>query len=341
MTSSESKRGVFHGGNLGWAEAQFGRPGRGWLDLSTGINPVPYPFKTPTPHAWQALPDASDVARLERAAAACYGIADAGCVVAAPGTQAILQWLPRLRAPTRVAVLAPTYGEHAKTWADAGHDVHLVSDCGQLAQTADVVVVTNPNNPDGRTFPPDWLTDVATSLSARGGWLVVDEAFADVAPDISVGVYVGQPGLVVLRSFGKFFGLAGLRLGFVAAPVALTEVIRRAFGPWPVSGPATEVGTQALSDMAWIKATRRRLTEDAQGLDALLDRAGFTVRGGTSLFRLTENGDAEKIFEHLGRRGILVRHFPDRPGWLRFGLPPQEEFGRLEEGISSFIRPPS
>lgn len=258
--------------------------------------------------------------RLAELAARYYGAPDADTVVPAPGTQMLIQWLPRLQPRSRVAVIGPTYGEHAASWTAARHEVIEVADIDGTT-SADVVVITNPNNPDGRVVDPDDLNKHADALAAKGGWLVVDEAFADTAPGISLAGSVAQPGRVLLRSFGKFFGLAGLRLGFALAPPDLAATIRSALGPWSVSGPAIQIGCRAFEDSNWIDATRARLAEAARELDALLTESGLPVIGGTSLFRLAEHSQAPDLFERLGGAGILVRAFPDHPTRLRFGLP--------------------
>ncbi|MBF0563242.1 MAG: threonine-phosphate decarboxylase, partial [Alphaproteobacteria bacterium] len=309
-----------HGGDLAAAERLYGRPEAPWLDLSTGINPRPYPLPPLPDRLWHRLPEAGEVAALLAAAARFFGV-DAGAgVVAAPGTQALIQLLPRLRPPGRVAILAPTYDEHALAWTAAGHQVREIAHLDEFAD-ADVVVVVNPNNPDGRRLSPSTLTALTRTLAARDGLVVVDEAFADAESQDSLAGSCGQPGLVVLRSFGKFFGLAGLRLGFAMAAPPLAASIVEALGPWSVSAPAIAVGTVALTDDAWGHATRLWLGEMARRLDSVLGQAGLDVIGGTVLFRLVRTPHAQPLYHALGRRGILVRAFTARTDRLRFGLP--------------------
>ena len=328
-----------HGGNLAAAEARFGAPPDGWLDLSTGINPRPYPVPPIPQDSWRRLPDGALDVQARQAAARYYGAADADHLLAAPGTQALIQWLPRLRAPGRVAIIGPTYEEHGAAWADAGHVVETIDadKISAAADTMDVIVVVNPNNPDGRRFEPDRLRAVADRLDRHRGLLVVDEAFADVDPTLSLCDRVDGPALVVLRSFGKFFGLAGLRLGFAVAMPAVLDRLRGLLGPWSVGGPALTIASVAFADRAWIEATRRRLAADAARLDGHLAEAGLTIVGGTDLYRLTTTADATGLHEFLGRRGILVRRFPDFPDRLRWGLPGDDRaFGRLMEGLSAW-----
>ncbi len=307
-----------HGGDLAAAEARWGRPAAGWLDLSTGINPWPYPLPALGPEAWTRLPGSAEDGALRAAAARRFGVADRAHVLAGPGTSALIQALPRTRAPGRVDVVTPTYGEHPRAWAAAGHQVREVARLDDA--DAPVQVVVNPNNPDGRVADPRMLAARAAALAARGGLLVVDEAFGDMTPALSVAPALA-PGLVVLRSFGKFYGLAGLRLGFLLALPEVLAPVAAQLGPWPVSGVALAVGAAALADDGWTRDTTTRLEGAAADLDAVLRDAGCTVVGGTSLFRLAAHAEAARLYDRLGRAGILVRAFPWRGDWLRFGLP--------------------
>ncbi|WP_142848288.1 threonine-phosphate decarboxylase CobD [Telmatospirillum sp. J64-1] len=311
-----------HGGDLAGAEARFGRPDQGWLDLSTGINPHSYPLPALTAESWTRLPDAGADLRLREAAAACYGAPGPDHVAAAAGTQALIQWLPRLLPPGMVAVSGPTYGEHAKAWESWGHEV-VEADPEEAETLARVIVVVNPNNPDGRSHDPEALAALAERMAARGGLLVVDEAFCDVTPELSAAGRL-RTGMVVLRSFGKFYGLAGLRLGFALAEPDLAACLRKWLGPWSVPGPAVAVGCRALADRDWAEAMRTRLAEEARMLDEVLRQAGLAIIGGTSLFRLAGAPRAWALYEHLARSGILVRPFSHSPRWLRFGLPPDD-----------------
>ncbi|MAG97665.1 MAG: threonine-phosphate decarboxylase CobD [Alphaproteobacteria bacterium] len=306
-----------HGGDLAAARRAYGDDGGGddWLDLSTGINPFPYPVGELPEETWARLPDSGVEAELLAAAAAYYGAPDSACVVAASGSQSLIQLLPRMRSPGRVAVLRPTYVEHEPCWAAAGHNVAALGEVA--AADCDVVVLANPNNPDGRRFAPAELEE----MTGNDRWLVVDEAFADVEPELSLAATVMQPGRIVLRSFGKFFGLAGLRLGFALTAPELAGRIRSALGPWAFSSPAAWIATRAFADQAWITANQERLAAAASELDIMLGRAGLEVIGGTVLYRLIHTPAAAEICQVLERHRILVRHYPERPDWLRFGLP--------------------
>jgi cobalamin biosynthetic protein CobC len=310
----------YHGGNIDAARRLFPDAPEPWIDLSTGINPAPYPVGVISPAAWTRLPEPAALAALEAAAGAAYG-ARGGGIVAAPGTQALIQWLPRLWPARRVGVLGFTYGEHEACWRAAGAEVTVVADIAELAGF-DIGVVVNPNNPDGRIVPPDALADVAGVMADRGGRLIVDEAFMDViGPGSSLVPCLPAAGAIVLRSFGKADGLAGVRLGFAVASPADCTLLRRAIGPWAVSGAAIEIGLPALGDAAWLAEAVVRLTAEAERLDGLLHAAGCAIVGGTPLFRLVGHPKAGALFDRLCRAGILSRPFRSKPGWLRFGMP--------------------
>ncbi|MFI0848172.1 threonine-phosphate decarboxylase CobD [Mesorhizobium sp. IMUNJ 23232] len=323
-----------HGGSLGRARALFPQAPQPFIDLSTGINPHSYPLFDLPATAFARLPEPGRARDLREVAAQAYGAPAAPNVVAAPGTQILLPRVMALVSPGRAKVLGPTYAEHARTAALAGHTVEEVSDFKDLAN-ADVAVVVNPNNPDGRITTRAALLDLADGLGRRGGLLVVDEAFMDVGPmRESLAGDVARPGLIVLKSFGKFFGLAGVRLGFAAAEHGLAARLEAELGPWAVSGPALEIGIRALADEAWQEEMRSRLAGESERLDKLLEMFGLWVAGGTSLYRFFETPTASELFEVLGRNGILLRNFSWSKSALRCGLPADEaSWSRLEQAL--------
>ena len=328
---------IYHGGNLEAARARFGEPRQGWLDLSTGINPVAYPVGDLPLQDWTRLPSRAAEAELESIAARRYRLQDASRLIAAPGTQAIIQALPRLIRARSVAILGFTYQEHQAAWRAAGAGVRLIETLAD-AETdgADVVVVVNPNNPDGRLISVADLLVASSHLARRGGFLIVDEAFMDVLdPELSLLPLLPDDGIIVLRSFGKTWGLAGVRLGFMAGPARRVADLCAYFGPWAVSGPALTIGQRALADDAWLAATIKRLHADCAAFDAIAQTAGLEIVGGTPLYRLTRHPNAHTLFDRLGRAGILVRPFPDRPEWLRFGIPATDrDRTRLREALA-------
>jgi len=288
-----------------------------------------------SPDLFARLPEPAALDRLAAIAAEAYGAPSRDCLVPAPGTQILLAPVAALVRPGKAAVLGPTYGEFSRAATLAGHHVAEVGDISQLLD-ADLAVVANPNNPDGWVFKKHELLDLADTRGSRG-LLVIDEAFMDVGPvDASLGGDVARRNIVVLRSFGKFFGLAGVRLGFALARPEVAARLAAALGPWAVSGPAVAIGQKALADIEWANAMRKRLEGEARRLDAVLAGARIEVVGGTSLFRLVRTTEAENLFEHLGRAGILVRRFPEHAMWLRIGLPGNEaSWGRLCTAFSS------
>ncbi|NGO50102.1 threonine-phosphate decarboxylase CobD [Allomesorhizobium camelthorni] len=328
-----------HGGSLGRARALFPQAPEPWVDLSTGINPHSYPLFELPATALSRLPEPARVHELNAIAAAAYGVPSALNMAAAPGTQILLPRVAALVEPGRALVLGPTYAEHARAATIAGHDVSEVADVSALAD-ADLAIIVNPNNPDGRLVERETLLELARALHAKGGLLVVDEAFMDVGPrEHSVARDTGQGGLIVLKSFGKFFGLAGLRLGFAIAAEPVAQRLEAEFGPWAVAGPALEYGVKALGDHIWQNEMRERLQGETARLDALLLRFDIPVRGGTPLFRYLEIPHAAGLFDLLGEQGILVRNFAWSSAALRIGLPGGEaEWTRLERALQSSAR---
>jgi cobalamin biosynthetic protein CobC len=289
------------------------------------------------PELFAQLPQRSALDRVIAAAARFYDAPSPDHVVAAPGTQILLTATMALLPCGRAAVLGPTYSEHVRVAALAGHHTKQVSELHELAG-ADLAVVVNPNNPDGRIVPPPVLLATAEKLRSHDGLLMLDEAFVEVAPaGTSLAGEVGRGDIVVLRSFGKFFGLAGLRLGFALAAPAIAKRIAAWLGPWAVSAPALAIAEAALADAVWVQATRERLHRDAQRLDEVLSQSGLELIGGTPLFRLSCCPAAKALFEHLGRAGILVRYFPENPTWLRFGIPAGgDAWTRLRTVLTNF-----
>ena len=316
-----------HGGNLDLAMQRFGGGLEDWIDLSTGINRQAYPVPELAPRHWGALPSRSDIEQLHQAARKAYGAT--APIVAVAGGQAAIQLLPRLSPRGRARILAPSYNEYESVLRLAGWEVAEVGDFRSLAG-ADLAVVVNPNNPDGRQYEPGDLL----GLFSRVGRLVVDESFVDATPQLSLAPDAGRSGLLILRSFGKFYGLAGLRLGFVLGSAADVAALAALAGPWPVSGAAIEIGRRALLDSDWAAETSARLVHESRWLDALAQQQGWTLVGGTPLFRLYDTGDAAAAQARLAHARIWSRVFGDRPGWLRLGLPGNAaEWARLASAL--------
>jgi cobalamin biosynthetic protein CobC len=337
MFADDLDHPLAHGGGLAAARRLFTDAPEPFIDLSTGINPYSYPLPQLPPDLFTRLPDPQALAAMAAIAARTYGAPSPAHIVPAPGTQILLPLVAALVASSRAAVLTPTYREHARAAALAGHRVDEITDL-EAAREAGLVIVTNPNNPDGRLFDKGELIALAKRLARRGGLLVVDEAFMDLGPrDHSLVGEVGRNAIVVLRSFGKFFGLAGVRLGFALAAPRLASRLAATLGPWAVSGPTLAIGAKALADRAWIQQKREDLFAAADRLKTILANAGLEIVGGTALFQLARTPAASDLFHHLGRAGILVRSFAEHPSWLRFGLPGTEAaWARLQIAMAAF-----
>lgn len=324
-----------HGGRLRAAARQYGIPESDWLDLSTGINPAGWTVPVVPNEIWQALPQDDD--ELHAAAQDYYGTSK---LLAVSGSQAAIQSLPTLRPPSRVALLATSYAEHAHAWQRCGHDVVGVhaDEILQAGTTAQVVVIVNPNNPTGKLFNRDELLYLYVQLAARGGWLIMDEAFMDATPEHSLASFCPRPGLIVLRSLGKFFGLAGARVGFVLAEENILQPLAELLGPWTVAAPSRYVAAMALRDTAWQRATREALPPASRRLAELLSTQGLPPSGGSSLFQWVCCVSAASVHQQLARLGILTRLF-EQPASLRFGLPRDEaQWVRLAESLGGIKR---
>jgi len=311
-----------HGGGLDHAIDNYGGVRADWLDLSTGLNPVPYPVPDLLAQSWTDLPDHAAHAALIAAARAFWQVPDMLTILAAPGASALIARLPYLRAVGHAQIDPITYNEHGHAFRAAGWRVS--------ERPSNTRVVVHPNNPTG-----EFCSLGAGSLKS-GGLTVIDESFCDETPARSLIQLAMQPGVVVLKSFGKFWGLGGVRLGFAIGTGPTLAPLADLIGPWPVSGPALKIGTEALRDIGWAERTRIRLAADAHRLDGMLNPFGHLV-GGTGLFRLFDIAGAASLKEHLCRHHILVRDFSYAGGWVRFGMPGSpDDWGRLQAALSGF-----
>ena len=329
-----------HGGLLHLAAQTYGISLGNWVDLSTGINPRVYPIPPIDPSCWNRLPEEDD--GLEAAAAAYYGNER---LLVLSGSQAAIQTLPMLFKPGMVACLSPMYEEHPHAWPKHGHRLRRLPNLQRaLAAMTPILLLCNPNNPTGVAIPRDELLDAAVQLQKRGGWLIVGEAFADCEPENCVVTLAGTseaPNLIVLRSLGKFFGLAGARVGCIFGDSDILGRLRERLGPWPVANPSRVVARQALSDSAWQSEARIQLAADSQRLAALLAPLGDITR--SALFCTLKLAEDETmgerlhaLYAHFARRAILTRRF-DEHGRLRFGLPGHEgEWQRLAAAVAEW-----
>ncbi|WP_299689545.1 threonine-phosphate decarboxylase [uncultured Tateyamaria sp.] len=313
--SNDARQKRDHGGGLDQAVQRYGGARADWIDLSTGINPIPYAFTPPTAAAWTALPDSGAQSALCAAARTFWTVPDHLDVLAVPGASAAIAQMPRLKPAGTVRIPRPTYNEHAAAFVTHGWDVTDTGGDGQ--------VLVHPNNPTGHFWNANDLGH---------GLQIIDESFCDIAPDRSLVPHAGAD-TIVLKSFGKFWGLAGLRLGFVIGEPDHLGRLAEWLGPWPVSGVALDVGRQALRDVAWADATRTRLDVDAIRMDSILADAGAECVGGTALFRLYQVDDAARWQDRLAQHHIWSRTFPYSDRWLRLGLPDASGWSRLADAV--------
>lgn len=326
---------TLHGGALTEMMTRFPNAPQPWLDLSTGINPISYPIPQLPTELWQRLPEAEHVSAAAHAAAAFMGCAPTAIALTS-GSQAGISVLPDLLPAQRVALLKITYSEYASSWARTDCEILRLPDPKALMHCeADVICLCNPNNPDGYRWPRAALDALVARQTERGGWLVVDEAYADFLPKLSLASQVDEGSrLVVLRSFGKTFGLAGLRLGALLGPQSLLQSLRQRLGPWPVSTLALEIARHAYSDTAWQQAAAARARAGCEALRGLLAELGLQVEGDGVLYVSILSPEAPSLWENLARQGIYVRRFADDGSRLRFGLPADHhEFNRLRTAL--------
>lgn len=341
-----------HGGKLRTAARRWGIPVENWLDLSTGVSPFAYPYPdsaaaltVPGEH-WQRLPEEDD--GLEEAARNYY---EADYLLPVAGSQAAIQALPRLRPDCKAGFLSTTYNEHMHAWKRQGHHVsfieaaagessqsneNLIANLYKSAERLDVIVLVNPNNPTGTAIDSVSLLNLSTILAKRGGWLIVDEAFIDAETRVnSLASATGEnEALIVLRSLGKFFGLAGTRVGFVLAWRKLLIDLREELGPWTINGPARYIAQKALTDSDWIAENRLRLRDTSISLKKTLCEYGLTPSGHSQNFQWVETPHAREIHQQLAQQGVLTRLFED-PLSLRFGLPGEGDWEKLELALNS------
>jgi cobalamin biosynthetic protein CobC len=305
-----------HGGGIDAAIAQYGGTRESWLDLSTGINPTPYPMPKLPHDAWTALPDQAAFTRLSDLARRFWNVPEEAAIVGATGASAIIAALPSVIPTGTVSIPSPTYNEHGAAFGAAGWTLDQ--------DPSHAIVAVHPNNPDGRLWQAEDLT---------APYVIIDESFCDVMPKASLIHLSKRPGTVVLKSFGKFWGLAGLRLGFAIGDPEIIGKLTDILGPWQISGPALAIGANALADPQWASETRTCLTGDTVRLDRLVTATGSKLVGGTTLFRLYEVGDAAVMQDKLARHHIWSRTFPYADNWLRLGLPASDRWGQLEAAL--------
>lgn len=325
---------LLHGGALDQAKALYPDAPLPWIDLSTGINPFPYKVPELPAEVFAHLPTSQQFEACRAAMASAFGASERHILVA-PGSEILIRLLPDLLDIQSVGVLWPTYGDHLSCWEQSGAKLIKHPNPVDLAGTVDAIVLCNPNNPDGRSWSAHVLEDCRARQAAHGGWLIVDEAYADLYPELSMADQAGADGLLILRSFGKFYGLAGLRLAALLGPERLLEKASRRLGVWPVSGPALHVGACAYADDEWRIKAHDLLSKKTRQIDNVLKDNGLKVLGGTFLFRYVETRNAHILWNILMEQGIYTRRFSWTERHLRIGLPADENsLKRLEAALS-------
>lgn len=330
---------IEHGGGLTFAMSYYGGRVEDWLDLSTGINPESLSFPAIPEYIWNRLPDTYLLEEMLEAARTFYNVPAKQPLVAAPGTQSLIQLLPFLREKGQVAIVSPTYQEYSFCFLRAGWNVAECKTIADIPPEATIVIIVNPNNPDGRCYQAIELLAVARKLNEKNGLLIIDEAFCEAENSQSLTGFADEVPIIVLKSFGKYFGLAGLRLGFAFADQETVNEIDKWLGPWAVSGPALFIAKYAFSRSAKEMADfEARIQARRQKLAAVLRRCGLNEIGGSSLFTLVRHAKAAKIYEELARKHILVRKFDYASDWLRIGLCKEEaDLVRFEQALNAIL----
>ena len=308
-----------HGGKIDSAVASYGGKKTEWLDLSTGINPISYPLSKFKKNVWEALPDDETFRNVLSAAKLFWDVPTSSSILCSSGASALIALIPFLYAYRTVTIEGPTYSEHEASFRNAGFSL--------IPKDGDVQIVVNPNNPDGRLHLKNKVIKNHRKLT------IIDESFCDPTQENSLAILTKKPGFIVLKSFGKFWGLGGVRLGFAVGTKETLDPIKKALGPWQVSGPALAIGTQALNDLDWAAETRLKLIDLSARLDKLMKN--HQLIGGTNLFRLYSVSDATAFAQYLASAKILTRTFNYNRNWIRFGLPKKEsDWKRIQKVLN-------
>jgi len=334
---------IIHGGQLSKVAKQFGIPEQEWLDLSTGIAPFSYAIPAISEKIWQDLPTISP--SLIRAAQQYY---QAKFCWPVAGSQQLIEKLPSLWNDKNSAIESGKkqhaylpkvgYKEHQRAWSLAGYQIHFYQDAlPDNIEKNSIVVVINPNNPLTDTFSIQQLTQLKAHCQQQKALLIIDEAFADIFPsefsfvphltnynennnDSANDNENESDDLIVLRSFGKFFGLAGIRIGFACTTEIWRDIIKESIGPWSINGPALFIAEQALQDTQWQIEQSLRLEKYSKKLQELLKLhlPNASIKAN-ALFITVFLDNAASVYEKLCQQGVYVR-LTDEQNALRFGV---------------------
>ena len=316
-----------HGGNKTAAARAYGVEPSEMIDLSTGISPRPYPLDLGAFELSDLieLPQAEDAEHLTQVMTSSWHIPDSAKLALASGSGAIISLMPHLYQGDKRHVYCPepVYSEHVIAWQNAGYTI-ITYDAGAIPDVdwgrAAAILAVQPGNPMGHIAPPsDWLA-LMSDAAAHNVMVIFDEAFIDLAPQLSLIPHMGQKGQIVIRSFGKFYGLAGVRLGAAIGHPDDITALYHLMGPWAVSTMALRFGAAAIADHAWADDQRRWLSDRMTFLKEGLAARNVTIVGGTDLYLLIDVADAARLQDDLARQGFWTRIFDSNPRWMRLGL---------------------
>ncbi len=337
-----------HGGDLAYWQRKVGNDALNWLDLSSACNREPWPVPEVSTALWMALPDQTEL--LEQAER--YFARRPNAIGA--GSQHIIESLPPLLREsgclTNQTVFVPRIGyqEHAFAWRKWGYDIVYYDALEELlTQHWAVAVVIQPNNPTGELASASILSQLVAHAEQQGASLVVDEAFIDATPEWSVLNHQQtkdlSESLFVMRSVGKFFGLAGARVGFVFCASKWQVALNNLLGPWPVATPSLHLVSLALADTAWQSHALQNLTVRQAAfvervmpkLNTVFDSQDSVRNALFTTWFLDSQAYAEHVFTMLHQVGVHTRL---GDGWIRVALPALDEMDALNRALIRLLK---
>ena len=318
---------IQHGGDIDLAIKKYGGQRADWIALSTGINRTSYPWQESVKVELRDLPSSKLLMGLEKAASRAYKVAEGTDTAAVQGAQQIISLLPTcLKNYNSVAILGPTYNEYEKAFKISGIKAETVSDVSKLS-SSDIAIIVNPNNPTGKVIAEEILDD----LSKKVRILIIDESFKM----FSSRRIQKFDNVIQINSLGKFFGLAGVRLGFVSGPSDFIKSVRGMLGPWPVSSVAAEIGIIALNDKTWISEMEKILLEGSNVLHEACNTKNWKLVGKTNLFHTYATSNCVEVEEQFAAHYIWIRTFDYSKSWVRLGIPTSKyEWARVRQALN-------
>ena len=322
-----TKINIQHGGDIDLAIKKYGGERKNWIDLSTGINRTSYPWQESVNVHLRDLPGSKLLMSLEETASRAYKIAVGTDTVASSGAQQIINLLPLyLKKYNSVAILGPTYNEYESAFKSSNVRTKMVSEISDL-YCSDIAIIVNPNNPTGKEIAEEALDE----LSKKVRILIIDESFKM----FSSRKIQKLDNVIQINSLGKFFGLAGLRLGFVSGPSDFIKSVRNMLGPWPISSLAAEIGLVALNDKIWISEMEKILLAASNALHEVCNSKNWKLVGKTNLFHTYAISNCLEVEEQFAAHGIWVRTFDYSETWVRLGIPTSEcELTRVKQALN-------